>query len=348
MVNRPRTRRPRRAVQAALAAVLVALPVTGAARPADVPAPAPTVRAALGTVTPASLAARYAATRQDVEAAERMAAGHGDGRRAAALRALTDTGRHLLAFDGRHGGRSVEVFGDLARAERVAVLVPGADTTVDDSWRLRDAARALERELPPGSAVVAWLGYRTPATVSLAVLNDRRGSDAASALSGFVGELTRALPHARTSLVCHSYGTVVCAHAAARVDAADVVLCGSPGTGFPDAGSLHTRATVWAGRGGDDWIGDVPHVRWGLGFAEVGLGADPVSAAFGARVFDAGDGGHADYFEPGSVSLRNIARIVANGSPAGAAPQATAPSGAAPTGSVGASPAGAASAARHA
>ncbi|NEA51207.1 hypothetical protein G3I35_34275, partial [Streptomyces sp. SID10815] len=50
MVTRPRTRRPRRAVLAALAAVLVALPVTGAARPADVPAPAPTVRAALGTV----------------------------------------------------------------------------------------------------------------------------------------------------------------------------------------------------------------------------------------------------------------------------------------------------------
>jgi hypothetical protein len=32
---------------------------------------------------------------------------------------------------------------------------------------------------------------------------------------------------------------------------------------------------------------------------------------FGARLFDAGPGGHSDYLKPGSVSLRNLARIVA-------------------------------------
>ncbi|MBK6019539.1 hypothetical protein JHN45_52020, partial [Streptomyces sp. MBT53] len=35
-----------------------------------------------------------------------------------------------------------------------------------------------------------------------------------------------------------------------------------------------------------------------------------VSPEFGARVFAAGDGGHSDYFSPGSASLANLARIV--------------------------------------
>ncbi len=40
----------------------------------------------------------------------------------------TTPGREFLDFDGRGDGRIVEVVGDLARAERIAVLVPGVDT----------------------------------------------------------------------------------------------------------------------------------------------------------------------------------------------------------------------------
>lgn len=312
---RPRTTRLRRTLLAALVAAAVAVPVAGAASPAEVPAPRPTVPATLGTVNSPSLKARYAATRTDIEAAERMAAEHGDGKRAASLRAMTATGRQYLSFDGRDGGRSAEVFGDLARAERIAVVVPGADISVDADWRLRHAARALHRELSPRSAVIAWLGYRTPSTVSLAVANERRGRDAAPALNAFVEELTRARPTARISLVCHSYGSVVCAHAASRPGVRDIVLAGSPGTGYRDLAGLHTRATVWAGRGARDWVADVPHVKVELGFCSVGLGTDPVSPAFGARRFAAGDGGHSDYFKPGSPALRNIARIVSGEPP---------------------------------
>jgi hypothetical protein len=35
-----------------------------------------------------------------------------------------------------------------------------------------------------------------------------------------------------------------------------------------------------------------------------------MSPSFGARVFAAGDGGHSDYFRPGSTSLTNLTRIV--------------------------------------
>lgn len=314
---RPRTRRLRRALPAVLAAFAVAGLVVGAASPADVPAPRPTAPASLGAVDAEALKARYAATRRDIEAARQTAAEHSDGQRADALLAMTSAGRHFLTFDGRNGGRAVEIYGDLSRAERIAVVVPGAGVTVDNYWRLRSGAGALLRDLPPQSAVIAWLGYRTPSTVSLAAANAELGSDAAHDLSAFLHQLDRALPAARTSLVCHSYGTVVCAHAASGSGVRDIVLCGSPGTGYDDARALRTRATVWAARGSDDWVAEVPHARLELGATEIGLGTDPLSSSFGATVFDAGDGGHSDYFKPRSVSLRNIARIVTGRAPVG-------------------------------
>jgi hypothetical protein len=54
----------------------------------------------------------------------------------------------------------------------------------------------------------------------------------------------------------------------------------------------------------------VPHLSAGLFGTTVGFGTDPLSPAFGARVFAAGDGGHSDYFAPGSTSLTNLTRIV--------------------------------------
>lgn len=305
--------RLRRTLLGVLVAASVAVPVAGAARPAAVPAPAPSALPPLTAATPAALDARYAARRADIRAAERMAAGHGDRRRAAALRGMADRARQFLSFDGRDGGRSVEVFGDLSRAARVAVLVPGSDTSLDRYGRLRAGAVALRHQMGERGAVVAWLGYETPGTVSPEVLTAGRADRAAPGLASFVGELATAVPRARISLLCHSYGSLVCARAASGVAVAGIVLYGSPGVGADSVGQLHTRAAIWAGRGAHDWIGDVPHVRIPLLFTTVGLGTDPVSKGFGARIFDAGGGGHSDYLRPGSTSLRSLARIVGDG-----------------------------------
>ncbi|MGK4584379.1 alpha/beta hydrolase [Kitasatospora sp. HPMI-4] len=315
MASRPLSRL-RRTLLAALVTASVALPVSGAAGPAAVPAPAPAALAPLRSVSPAALAERYAATRADIRAAERTAAGHGDRERAAELHGMADPARRFLSFDGRDGGRAAEVFGDLSDADRIAVLVPGSDTDLDRYGRFRDGALALRQQLGGRSAVIAWLGYRTPSLLSPDVLTTGLGADAAPELRRFTAELSSAAPAARISVLCHSYGSVVCARAASGLDVADLVLFGSPGTGYRDAAALHTRAAVWAGRGTGDWVGDVPHVRLRLPFATVGLGTDPISSQFGARVFPAGDGGHSDYLKPGSVSLRNIARIVSGLTPA--------------------------------
>ncbi|MFI8090886.1 alpha/beta hydrolase [Streptomyces sp. NPDC086080] len=289
----------------------VVVPLAGAGR-ARVPAPVPAVPAAAG------LDATYAAHRGNAREAARMADAYGDRKRAAVDRALG--ARQLLYFDGRGDGLVTEVLGDLARADRVAVLVPGSDTGLDTYGRFRAAALALHERLrdeaPDGThtAVVAWLGYETPGTFSTSVATMERAEEAAPELRAAVTEL-RAVAgqrgqRTRISLLCHSYGSVVCAEAAHGLDVDDIALLGSPGTGARTAAALHTRARVWAARGGDDWVENVPHLSVDLPGTTVGFGTDPVSPDFGARVFAAGDGGHSDYFAPGSVSLANLTRIV--------------------------------------
>ncbi|MFD8347792.1 alpha/beta hydrolase [Streptomyces coelicoflavus] len=309
---RRRVRGWRRAGCAALITGAVVLPLSGAARP-TIPAPAPAVVAA---PTAATLDDTYAAHRANAAQASRMAADHGDRHRAAADRAMAGPSRHLLAFDGRGAGLVTEVFGDLAHADRVAVLVPGSDTGIDTYGRFRAAALALHRQLvasaPAGTrtAVVAWLGYETPGTVSTTVATTDRADRAAPGLRHLVDDLRRITGSgARIALLCHSYGSVVCARAADGLDVADIALVGSPGTGADTAAGLGSDARIWAGRGADDWVEHVPHVSADLFGTTVGFGTDPVSPDFGARVFDAGDGGHSDYFDTGSRSLANLTRI---------------------------------------
>lgn len=308
--RRPRTRRHlalrwRRTVLAALITAAVVFPLSGAAQP-EIPAPRP---AAIASVTAATLGEVYGANRANAVEASRMAAAHGDTGRAAADRSLAAPSRHLLAFDGRGAGRATEVFGDLAHADRIAVLVPGSDTSLETYGRFRATALALRHQLAqdaptgPRTAVVAWLGYKTPGTVSATVTTTGRAEEAAPELREFIRQLRGVVGRdAQVSLVCHSYGSVVCGRAAAGLDVDDIALVGSPGTGADSAADLRTRARVWAARGADDWVANVPHVSADLFGTTVGFGTDPVSPAFGARVFTAGDGGHSDYFAPGSAS----------------------------------------------
>ncbi|MGP3935207.1 alpha/beta hydrolase [Nonomuraea sp. KM88] len=306
----------RRVLLTTLVTASVAGPISGVTRPGAVPAPAPAFVAPLAAATPSELARRYASARAEILAAERTAARHGHRWRAARLREMADPARRFLAFDGRDGGRTVEVLGDLAAAERIAVMVPGAGVDLDKYGMLRGGSLRLHDALGDRSAVVAWLGYPTPSSVSLQAVTPHRAAEAAPRLRAFVRELRAARPDARITLLCHSYGSAVCGLAAPGLDVAGIVLSGSPGAGVPDAAAMRTPATVWAGRTAGDWVAGVPHVSVALPFVTVGLGADPVSPRFGARIFAAGGGGHSDYLASGSKALESIARIVSG--PAGA------------------------------
>jgi hypothetical protein len=296
----------------------IVLPLAAAGR-AVTPAPVPP---ALPAITAHTLETRYAANQRSILAAEQMARRAGNEVRAQHLRELAATGRDFLTFDGRGGGRAVEVLGDLATANRIAVLVPGADTTLDTYDRRGDkpystpggGARALRAELEriaPSSrvAVVAWLGYDTPQTISPDVITTGRANEGSHALTSFVGALRTVNPSAGVALLCHSYGSTVCGRAAAGLTLSDIAAFGSPGMGAGSASALHTGARIWAGRSGGDWMGDIPHASVPVLGTTIGLGPDPTSASFGARTFTAGSGGHSDYLAPGSPALRNLALI---------------------------------------
>ena len=116
----------------------------------------------------------------------------------------------------------------------------------------------------------------------------------------------------QVALICHSYGSAVCGLAAPHLPVTDIAVVGSPGMDASSVRALDTTARVWAGRGASDWIQNVPQVH----FLGLGFGQDPMSPAFGARIFACGGGGHSGYFKPGGIALRNLAHI-ALGDPAG-------------------------------
>ncbi|MFE6408111.1 alpha/beta hydrolase [Streptomyces sp. NPDC057837] len=284
---------------------------------------------AVGNMNGAPVELRYRANRlalakaRDVER-ERMrdkrltpAGQHQAGRRMHRFEDLLEKGRRILAFDPDGSGRVAEVFGDLRRADRVSVVVPGVDTDLLTFQRTHrpyaapvGMARALyaaERQASPSTrtAVIAWADYTAPSGLGIDSATAMRAEDGAVRLDSLV----RALPGgAPVSLFCHSYGSVVCGVAAHRLPdrVSDIAVAGSPGMRVEKAAHLGTGARVWAMRDADDWIQDVPYLELG----GLGHGADPVSAGFGARVLSAaGAKGHAGYFEPGTASLFNFAEI---------------------------------------
>jgi alpha/beta hydrolase family protein len=271
---------------------------------AAVPPPPP-------VLTASALSARYAADAQAITKAERTATRDGNRPLAAALTRLRP--RQVLFFDPNGQGVAAMVIGDLATANRVAILVPGSDTTLTTFFSRglespgggAEALAAEARHLDPGQklAIIAWLGYPTPALLSPAVMTSGDAGQGAQALRPLVTAL--AGHGARVALLCHSYGSVVCGLAAPHLPVTDIAVFGSPGMDASSVASLRTRARVWAGREKDDSIRFVPHIRLlGLGF-----GADPMSDGFGARVFATGSRGHSGYLDPGSASLRNLAEI---------------------------------------
>lgn len=228
------------------------------------------------------------------------------------LRAEDEAGRpaqlHLLDLAG---DRVVLALGDLDTADAVAVLVPGmANTPADDLGRLTADARdvaASARAADPGLAVatVAWLGYRTPDWRK--VMNRGPASRGAPALAaGLAGlEATRTViggTAPRTTVLAHSYGTVVVDEAAdlAGFLAADaVVLSGSPGM-EGTAADLEAREVYDAAAPGDlvpilSPLGDRPDDD---GFGSTGLPTHP-------------DMGHSHYYSPGFPTLDAIGEVVA-------------------------------------
>ncbi|MER8117616.1 alpha/beta hydrolase [Streptomyces sp. NPDC094031] len=265
-----------------------------------------------------ALAQQHTVERERMHDSRLSTAGQQDaGRRMHRYESLMTPGRQILSFDPAGAGRISEVFGNLTKAQRISVVVPGVDTdllTFQKTNRpytapvgMAKALYAAEHAAAPRTrtAVIAWADYTSPDGLGVDAATGARAAEGSLRLNALLWALPGRAP---VSMFCHSYGSVLCGVAAHGMPGrvSDIAVAASPGMRVSRAADLDTTARVWAMRDATDWIQDVPYLELG----GLGHGADPVAAGFGARVLSARDAqGHAGYFTPGTDSLRNLAEI---------------------------------------
>jgi hypothetical protein len=227
----------------------------------------------------------------------------------------------LLTLDLSGAGRVAIGLGDLDHARHVAVLVPGmgadaAHGTVGTVGRAGHLLTEAGRQSAEPTAVVAWVGYAAPGWQQVPFATRARVGGRLLAADLAALEAARSADGgdpAHVTLVGHSYGSTVIGAAVTsgprRAD--DLVLLGSPGVLADDVGELGLSGRrVYVGEAPFDPVADLG--AFGADPGDSGFGATPVRAdpepglSWPARLTEA----HAHYFDPGSESLRNVARVV--------------------------------------
>lgn len=250
--------------------------------------------------------------------------------------------RQILLFDPKGDGRVVEVFGDLAEASDIGVVVPGITNDRSNFSEGDGGFRANARNLHErsgelgveGVATIAWLGYNTPD--HLGALVRTAANESHDDLIDFVAGMDSLDGNRHITVIGHSYGSLVTGMAAGEGLAAnEVVFVGSPGTSLNHAedAKLEPGGVVWAGIAHGDPIGAGANpfgdlTPWGQfmdgveqlwewadgesAIKELYHGVNPAHEDFGALEFHTdGASGHSQYFEPDTVSLDNLLYIIA-------------------------------------
>ena len=217
---------------------------------------------------------------------------------------------HLLDLEAE---QVVLVLGDLDTAEAVGLLVPGINNSPDgDLHRLlgdaRDVAGAA-RDAGPGVdvATAVWLGYASPDNpweIGTRFAAWDGGPHLAAALDGMAAaRAVSGTPLPRTTVLAHSYGTVVvdeATDAPGRLAADAVVLLGSPGMEPEGADGLEAPEVYDAASFGDpiSWSGYFGGPTYARSFGSSGLPVDRMM-------------GHSDYYDPEFPTLAAIGAVVA-------------------------------------
>ncbi|KZX20160.1 alpha/beta hydrolase family protein [Rathayibacter tanaceti] len=246
--------------------------------------------------------------------------------------------RFLISLTDDEPPLAAVSIGDLDTATNVTYAVPGMGQTTEGMTQWTKASQNLQSLLPPGSAVVAWIGYETPPMPEdgLEVLSSTDavagGAALASAVQGLSAVRGDDIP--KPNVVAHSYGSTVMAAAASRsdVDLGVVVTLGS--AGLPDsvdeASDLHAEA-VYAGQARSKLVGETEsgdEAAWMGREFSTDHHTNPADEDFGAQVFGVETGGEAGrvvtnhdvlksdvgdlagYLDEQTESLRNVARAV--------------------------------------
>lgn len=254
----------------------------------------------------------------------------------AATEKTTGQQTYLLGFDTNGHGHAIVAIGDPDTATNTVTNVPGLGASIlpgkltgafsgvqTDMRHTTAVWQQATHDAAPGQHVssIHWLGYNAPewdnpgTLAQVAQTGDATAG--ASSLARFQAGLGVAhqpgVP-AHTTVIGHSYGSLVVGEAAARhhLHPTDMVFVGSPGVGVDHAAQLGgiSPEHVWAGANKSD---PVSYTQW--------FGNDPSRGPFGAQGFNAnidpdhsyypGDvNAHESYWDPSSSSLQNLGRIV--------------------------------------
>lgn len=228
--------------------------------------------------------------------------------------------KYLLGVDTNNLGHAIVASNNPDATQNVVTLVPGIHTrlnagSIDSYTTDADTMVASAHAADPNqtTSAIAWMNYNAPQGVLPAISSGpatAAGPSIDSFQQGIYATNSSGDPH--TTLIGHSYGSTAvgeAANAPGGVQANDIVLIGSPGTDTANAAAMGIDPShVWASRDTNDVIV----------YAEGFHNTDPVTSAYGAHVFNSGDGpsndfgvpAHSYYFTPGSPGMQNMGDII--------------------------------------
>lgn len=245
----------------------------------------------------------------------------------------------LLGYSQTGNGQAIVAIGNPDVADNVVINVPGQGARlsgVSDYIDRTVAVQGAAVTADPGKTTssIMWLGYDAPQNPLLDSSRTEFADHGAPKLTRFDAGLEAARqggPPAHTTLIAHSYGSLVAGRALERNDMQvdNFVILGSPGVGPDNVSALNMPADhVYAGTAPNDpvpWWSDSLNPAELFSEDDVRFGKDPTSDAFGARdlplaaapdltnPFDFGP--HRGYWQYGSPSLIAMGQIAAGRRP---------------------------------
>ncbi|HWO66559.1 MAG TPA: alpha/beta hydrolase [Umezawaea sp.] len=225
----------------------------------------------------------------------------------------------VMAYDPygpRGDGGMAIAYGDPDTAKNVAVCVPGTGSTID-SFGIEQSGNLREQMGPDGNATIQWLGYDapgwTPGEVGSPELAKEGGNNLVADVNGYRAAAEAAGNNQHLTVIGHSYGSTTVGYAGMNGLAADdIAFVGSPGVGASNVDQLSAGpGHVYAGATEHDPVVQGTSSDW---FTADGSSTGPYDKDFGAKVFGAPDstslvGAHSNYYDKGSESVSNLAKI---------------------------------------
>lgn len=243
--------------------------------------------------------------------------------------------RYLISLTDEHPPLAAVAVGNLDTAENITVAVPGmtSEAALMRGWAAScDELQLRQTEADPSRqhAVVAWIGYRAPASPEegdLSVLSNAMAREGAVRLNSTIEGMSALRPNATLNVLAHSYGSTTAAIALSQSDVRidNFVAIGSAGfpTEIAHATDLNADAVfaaeanmslpltclpgdelAWVGRTSDHPV-DPTHPLFGAQTFDV-QGGEGLGKAVEHHVTSTPDG--TGYMDPGTQSLASIAR----------------------------------------